>query len=183
MYKLITVAFVLIGCYKKDSTNTVSYSDNKTFANKKYAKNEPVRPFGNIVSSKDDETRTIIHYSNIVDTKLSYLKENEDYLLWLASQRRKRLASGQLNGFKQETTPGSNAYYIQKTKDTRKNNSLISERFYLDIDRQIRTFEMNSKKTASKPKDDKIDDYTILNNPQNYDAEVVVDGYDYHKSY
>jgi hypothetical protein len=182
MYKIIIVCIALIGCYKKDSTNTVSYSDNKTFNNKKYKKSEPIRPFGNITSSTQDETKTVIYYGKIVDKNISYLKENEEYLLWLESQRRKRLASGKLNGFKHETTPNSNSYYIKKIKSTRSNNSLISERFYRDIDRQLNLF-YDTNKEKIIPGYDLIDDYRILNNPFIEDVEVVVDGEEYHFSY
>ncbi len=174
MYKFFFLLLLTFSCYKKDSTNSVSHSDNKSFEKRSYKKNEPYVPFGNIKHSNEDEKRAFSHYDNISKSRLDYIEENDEYLMWLASERRKRLASGKLNGFKYESIPGSNPYYIQKSQTARKENALVSQKYYLDIQRELQTARKRKENVKTVDTEDEIGDYEILNNPPSNEIEVKV---------
>ena len=133
---LICLVSIIVSCNERDSTTSVSASDNKSFQSRKHSKQEPIRPFGNLPDLTDKEPESIEYYNNYINKTYGRLDENEEYLQWLNIQRENRLKSGKRNDFTAETIPGYNTYYINKLKEKRGTNTPVSERRMKDIEKK-----------------------------------------------
>jgi hypothetical protein len=174
----IFLFFIAISC-GKSSLNTPSYSDNKTFKAKNYYKNEPISPFGNIVHDTNDQQKAITYYEGYIEDGMYNLSQNEEYLIWLGIKREQRLKEGKLNGFKQESIPSLNSYYIKKLQITDARKITVNERIYFDIDRQIYTAKEQLKAKQTEKENAEIESYTIKNNIKRNDGRVEVLPYEY----
>ena len=180
--KLVLIFGFIVGCNSKNSLNTASYSDNKTFQKRGFASKEPYKPFGGLEGEKEEDQNSFNHYQEYVDDGYADLSENEEYFLWLASKRRERLIKGKLNGFNQETMPGLNEYYIKRTRMSQ-GKTLLNERFYRDIEAQMYKARYRKKDIKQIETVDPIDDYKILNNDKSFIKKESVSEEDYKKSF
>lgn len=177
---LLIISIVLFSCNKKDSTTSVSSSDNTTFENRKYTKQEPIRPFGNLPTLRQKEPKSEQHYYNYVDNKYAILSENDEYFKWLAEQRRKRIEAGRRNGNKSETMPSYNDYYINKSRNIEKGNNVpVNERRLKDIERKLEETKIKIIEEEKIETIDEIDDYEILSPMPDNEWNLKVNAYDY----
>lgn len=163
-------------CNKRDTLTSVSYSDNKSFNKRGYAKNSPLRPIGNLVNDKDMKNEDIEFYQYYVSSGYYTLEENDKYFIWLNNQRTKRLEKGKENKFKQETMPGLNTYYMERTRTFKGNNISVAERRYIDTIIKLNEAEKSKQiqKDLTITKDDEISDYNILNYKGEKDKSTIV---------
>lgn len=179
---LICLVSITVSCSEKDSTTSVSASDNKSFNNRKYSKQEPIRPFGNLPDLEEREPESVEYYNNYINKTYSRLDENEEYLQWLHTQRVNRLNSGKRNDFTAETIPGYNTYYINKSKEKRGTNTPVSERRMKDIEAKIKETRKKTVDEVRVETIDEIDNYDITSPEtpeEEMDVKVNSKDYDY----
>lgn len=179
---LICLVSIIFSCAERDSTTSISSSDNKSFQNRKYSKQEPIRPFGNLPDLEEQEPQSIQYYNNKIDKTYERLDENEEYLQWLNKQRENRLRSGKRNDFTVETLPGYNNYYLNKSKEKRGTNIPVSERRMKDIERKINETKKKTIDTRRVETVDEIDNYDIISPAtpeEENDVKVNSKDYDY----
>lgn len=174
---IITV-LTLSSCIKQTSLTKGSFSDNKSFYKRGYAKQTPIRPFGNLSNLHYFEVDSINFYDNYVEDGMEHIRENKEYFFWLNAEVKKRKAKKERNWFYQETTPNMNEYYIKKTL-LYGGKVHQNERRYFDIKTQTLKAKKrytNKEKVYVK---DEIDTYEIKETiPTTFTVEDEVTSYE-----
>lgn len=174
LFKIIVYSVFLFSCGADSSLNTPSYSDNKTFKHRGYKNEKPISPFGNLSNEQYEQEIAIQYYENKIYDGIYNLYQNQKYLTWLEQKTNQRLQKGKLNGFKHESMPINNYYYIQKSKKLPPGTVKLNEKIYLDIDRQIYKAIEKDQKIQNSKKIERIKNYKIQNTVDSSDEKYLI---------
>lgn len=173
---LVFYSFILFGCYRQSSLNQASVSDNESFYARGHEAQVPVRPFGNLSDTPELEVDSIEYYRGYVNSGYDNIAKNKQYFTWIASETRKIMAKKERVGFKHETLPHLNEYYVNKI-DLNEKAILLGETRYRDIIRQIEKARYKFSNVNEVRLVDGIGDYNIRGTKVVYDVPEPVTSY------